>query len=245
MPKPKAKRANEIERRNYAITDVRSEETKNDDGLTTRKVTGYAAVFDSPSDPIGGMFVEYINRGAFSKTLKEGDPVALWNHNTDIPLARRSAGSLFLEEDEKGLRFDLTLPETTAGKDAHILITDNIVREMSFGFSVIKDEWSKSDDGGDVRHIGEVRLGEISPVTFPAYPATEVEARAIMEKRCVDCTDLTEDTTEPLTNATHSGAVDEELKRATEDEKQKQEQEQVAIAHDARARKLKLNSKEL
>src|SRR5688572_28560293 len=87
---------------------------------SARTLSGHAAVFDSPSEDLGG-FVEYVRRGAFADSLKSNraDPVALVGHVGHLILGRRSAGTLPLEEDERGLAFKIILPETTTGNDIY------------------------------------------------------------------------------------------------------------------------------
>src|SRR5690606_5179958 len=77
------------------------------------RLEGYAAVFDAPSEDLGG-FVEYVRRGAFARSLKSNhaDPLALVHHMPHLVLGRRSAGTLKLEEDDRGLRFEIELPDT-------------------------------------------------------------------------------------------------------------------------------------
>lgn len=135
-----------------------------------------------------GGFREQIAPGAFKKTLQERDVVLLFNHNTDMPLARTSVpdgpGSLTLREDPKaGLRADSTPVQTSYGKDLMALTRSGVVKGMSFGFEVIKDSWT-DDEGrasnsmvGTHRTVQEVRLHEVSAVTFPAYESTSLSAR--------------------------------------------------------------------
>jgi len=151
---------------------------KVDDGAI--RVSGYAAVFDKPSENLGG-FVERIKPGAFTETLKEkrSDPRLLWDHNSQYVLGRRSSGTLILEEDAKGLRFEATLPDTTYARDLAVLMERGDVKEMSFGFNVLRDEWSDLDKPVVKRDVLEVRLVEISIVSFPAYPQTSVKLRDI------------------------------------------------------------------
>lgn len=146
----------------------------------TVRVSGYASVFDKPSENLGG-FVERIKPGAFTETLKENrsDPRLLWDHNSQYVLGRRSAGTLVLEEDAKGLRFEATLPDTTYARDLAVLMERGDVREMSFGFNVIRDAWFDVDKPIMKRDVLEVRLIEISIVSFPAYPQTSVKLRDI------------------------------------------------------------------
>lgn len=169
-----------IERRVFPIEDIRTVERDGDEG--GMRIEGYAAVFGTPTN-IGGMFMETIKRGAFRKTIKEGDPVVLWNHDDSKPLGRLSAGTATFKEDEHGLRNTTDLPDNSWGRDAHVSIDRGDVKGMSFGFSVVKDNWKYQDDESKLteREITEVRLFEVSPVTFPAYETTEVEARSILD----------------------------------------------------------------
>jgi HK97 family phage prohead protease len=141
--------------------------------------SGYAALFDSPSEPLP--FTEVIQRGAFSKTLRaRNDIKMLWNHDSGQLLASTKSGTLRLQEDERGLKVIATLPDTTAGRDARELISKGIVDAMSFGFSVPSggDSWSSD---GNTRTLKSVRLHEVSVVAWPAYSATggTVSVRAL------------------------------------------------------------------
>ena len=133
------------------------------------KLTGYAAIFNSRSEDLGG-FTETIAPGAFRKSLQaRNDIKLLWNHDTSSPLASTRAGTLRLIEDAKGLRVEADLAPTTLGKDISILVQRGDVSAFSFGFNVIKDSWSNS---GTERTLEAVRLFEASLVSFPAYTAT-------------------------------------------------------------------------
>ena len=144
-------------------------------------LSGYAAVYDSRSLPIMGLFTETIAKGAFRNTLAAGPDVrALWNHDSATVLGRSKAGTLRMVEDEKGLRVEIDLPETQAGRDAAISIGRGDVSQMSFGFRVPSggDAW-RTVDGKQERTLNEIDLndGDVSPVAYPAYPATEVALR--------------------------------------------------------------------
>ena len=135
------------------------------DGMT---FTGYAAVFDSPSEPLP--FTETIQRGAFKKSLRARNDIKfLWNHDAGEVLGSTRAKTLRLYEDEKGLRVEGTLPNTTRGRDVAELLRRGDIDSMSFGFSVIRDDWSSD---GSQRTLKDVRLFEVSLVTWPAYTAT-------------------------------------------------------------------------
>lgn len=181
------------EQRRYAF-DVRAAEPAGDGKL---RWEGYAAVFDSEID--FGPFREVIRKGAFRKTLRESDQVALWDHESRLVLGRRSENTLELTEDEHGLKASGVLdPEVGHQRDVYHMLRRGDIKGMSFGFNVTKEQWSTRDDGTELREIKEVRLYEVSPVTFPAYEATEVEARAIYEAHRA--------TTEEPVQADHSAA---------------------------------------
>ena len=159
-----------IERRTYTVRDVvtRTE----DDGKM--RLSGYAAVFNNASVPLP--FIEYIAPGAFRKTLSETPDVRLLINHEGLPLARTKNGTLVLTEDEVGLRFDAELPDTSEARDLYTLIERGDVDQMSFAFRVIRQKFNKDRSE---RTLTEVSLadGDVSVVTYPAYPTTTVEAR--------------------------------------------------------------------
>ena len=147
------------------------------DGMTLR---GYAAVFNSPSQPLP--FTETIAPGAFRASLSSRNDVKLlWNHDTGTVLGSTRAGTLTLTEDAKGLLVEAHLPDTQAGRDAATLIKRGDVNAFSFGFRVPMngDEWPSADQ----RILKRVNVHEVSLVAFPAYTATEGTAsvRAMTE----------------------------------------------------------------
>ena len=150
--------------------------------LKENAMEGHAAVFNVFSSPDLG-FSEVIRPGCFAKTLKESDIRALWNHNPDKPLGRNSAGTLELKEDESGLASKILLPDNTWGNDCRESVRRGDVSQMSFAFRTIKDNWYIDDAQGGIvcRELLEVRLLEVSPCTFPAYPQTDVSARALAQ----------------------------------------------------------------
>lgn len=143
------------------------------DGMT---FVGYAAKFNEPSENLGG-FIEYVERGAFTRSLKSrNDVMLLWNHDSGEPLASTRSGTMKLVEDDIGLRVEARLPMTSRGKDLAVLLKDGIVRKMSFGFNVIKDSWNSE---GTERRLKSVRLFEVSAVVWPAYTSTEASVRGL------------------------------------------------------------------
>lgn len=144
----------------------------------TRKITGYAAVFNSMSEDLGG-FREIVAPGAFSETL-DADVRALWNHDANLVLGRTKSGTLALSEDDRGLRVEITPPES-AGWMLEAMDRGD-VDQMSFGFFVDDDEW-KMQDGEPLRTLRKVRLFDVSVVTYPAYPETEAAVRSLDQFR--------------------------------------------------------------
>src|SRR5690606_22998393 len=102
-------------------------------------VRGYAAVFEKLSVPMYG-FREKIRAGAFEKSIEKNNIKSLWNHNADYPLGSTKAGTLKLEEDDKGLSFELELPDNSWGRDVEIAVRQKDADGVSFGFTVNKDE---------------------------------------------------------------------------------------------------------
>jgi len=139
-------------------------------------LTGYAVKFDDVTT-IGDQFDEVVSRDAF-KNVDMSNVFALYNHDWNTPLARSGRG-LDLTIDETGLRFDLTLPDTTAGRDLQELVRTGVVEGMSFGFTIEEDNWEKRD-GLPLRTINAIdELFEITVTPVPAYPTTEVGLRSM------------------------------------------------------------------
>ncbi len=135
-------------------------------------IAGYAALFNDPADEQMG-FIEKIAPGAFKDAIKNSDTRALINHDPGKILGRKSANTLQLLEDDKGLYYEIEPPETTYANDLIESMKRGDINQSSFGFVVAKEEW---DETGDVpvRTIIEVaELHDVSPVTFPWYENTE------------------------------------------------------------------------
>jgi uncharacterized protein len=142
-------------------------------------LVGYAALFNSRSLDLGG-FVETIRPGAFARSLKDTPEVlALAHHDSSRPLARRSAGTLSIAEDAKGLRVEITLNDSTAARDILADVRSGNIEGMSFGFSTQKDTVVRKTGELPVRELIDVNLFEVSPVTMPAYPETSIAARSV------------------------------------------------------------------
>ena len=141
-----------------------------------RTVEGYASVFNSMSEDLGG-FREIILPGAFSEVL-DNDVRALYNHDSNYLLARTTSGTLELKEDDKGLYYRFEMPNTSYGNDMLELFRRGDLSQSSFGFTVEKDSW-RMQDGQHVRYIERVgSLFDVSPVVYPAYTAASSGLRS-------------------------------------------------------------------
>ena len=166
---------NKLERRALEAVELRAESPGNDDEMPA--LVGHAAVFDRLSEDLGG-FRERVAPGAFAATLAEDDIRALINHRNEYVLGRNRADTLRLAEDDEGLSVRIEPPETSYARDLVASIERGDISGMSIGFRTIADEWNM-EDGEPVRTLKAVRLYDVSPVTFPAYPATDMALRAL------------------------------------------------------------------
>jgi len=168
---------NELEKRSYHV------EMRVEDG-DEPKITGHAAVFNKLSVDLAG-FREKVAPGAFIESIEKSDIRALWNHNPDYVLGRKKSGTLQLEEDKKGLAIAISPPDTQWARDLMETIKRGDVDQMSFAFKVVKDSWDESGKE-TIRTLEEVDLFDVSPVTYPAYPQTDVKVRSFLEEAGLD-----------------------------------------------------------
>ena len=146
-------------------------------------IDGHAAVFNQPSLEIFGVpgWREVIRPGAFSKVIQTDDVRALINHNDDKLIGRVSNRTLDLEEDAIGLRARIYPPDTSETRDLLVLIRGGYITQMSFGFRM-NDEGQRIDHANKIREINEISaLYDVSPVTLPAYPQTDVGLRSLFQ----------------------------------------------------------------
>lgn len=179
--------AMQIERRYMPVQELRV--AKDDDG--NRQIVGLAAVFDKFSENLGG-FVERIEQGAFKEALKKSDTRALFNHDSNLVLGRKSAKTLRVKETNEGLAVDISPPDTQFARDLQVSIERGDIQGMSFGFNVASngDSWEETDDGRTIRTITNIsELPDVSVVTFPAYPDTTVALRSLEEWRTAHTSD--------------------------------------------------------
>lgn len=168
-----------MEKRIFNLSRMEKRET--DDGKIF--LEGYFARFNEPYKVCEG-WVETIANGAFARYLAtEGEVKALWNHNHDIVLGSRAAGTLELTETSEGLYGSIEINKAdTDALNAYARIQRGDVTGCSFGFDCVSDKFY-DEDGTYRTVIREVSpLYEVSPCTFPAYESTSVEARARLDE---------------------------------------------------------------
>lgn len=164
-----------------AVFQTRAEDDK-------RYIEGYFVRFDDKYQVTDKMF-ETVSPAAFRNL--NNDVVCLWNHDPNYPLGRMSNGTLDLRVDGVGVfgRVEVN-PQDQFAMDAYARIQRGDVKQCSFGFNILQETPIQHDDGNMEWRLDECDLHEISPVTFPAYKTTTVQARsdqlANMEKRRID-----------------------------------------------------------
>lgn len=164
-------------RHEYRTFDLTALAIHRDAGDQPEKIIGHAAVFNVVGD--GGWFREQIAPGAFSKSIGQDDVRALFNHNPDYVLGRNTAKTLTLREDEKGLLIEIDPPDTQFARDLKVSIARGDISQMSFGFEIISEERQKGTGSEpDLFTLREVKLWDVSPVTFPFYQQTDVSVHS-------------------------------------------------------------------
>ena len=145
-----------------------------------KQLRGYAVVFNSPANI--GDFSEIVAPGAVTRTLREDDQVMLRDHQSELLLGRRSAGTLKLTADDLGLAFVLDVPNTALGQDTYENVRLGNLLGCSFGFQVRKDNWKQDADGNLTRILEDVQIFETTLTAFPAYGDTSVDLRSVRAK---------------------------------------------------------------
>ena len=147
--------------------EVRAEQQ----GEQPTRIIGYGSVFNSRSEPLWG-FREIIKPGAFDDVL--GDDIrGLFNHDPNFILGRSSSGTLNVNVDDKGLRYDIAAPDTQT-------IRDLVLAPMMRGDINDGENWYQDDEGIVIREINRFsRLFDVSPVTYPAYQEADSGIRSM------------------------------------------------------------------
>ena len=170
-----------MERRNVAAGGLKIEERAGGGG---KIISGYAAVFHDKADPgteyqLRTGLSERISPAAFTRAITEQqDTVALYNHDVNLVLGRVSAGTLRLSADTRGLKYEISIPDTQLGRDLAVSIGRGDVAGSSFAFNP-KSAPIAMIGGTHVRTIEDCDLLDVGPVIFPAYRATSTSVRCL------------------------------------------------------------------
>jgi len=169
----------EPERRYFPITEIRALEE--DSKLI---IEGYPIVYEQFAEIWG--FKEIVRKGAATNALTRSNELVLWDHLSGQPMAARKNGTLEATEDEKGVFIRADVSKTVWGRQGHEAIKNGVIDKMSFAFDVEKDHWfheklegSEDEIEIEIREILEfAQLYDYSPVSYPAYEDTAVQARS-------------------------------------------------------------------
>jgi Escherichia/Staphylococcus phage prohead protease len=146
-------------------------------------IRGYAIVYNRLSEVLG-FFREQIAPEAIQSTLREGvDLRALVNHDPNVLLGRMKSGTLRVETDSHGFRVEIDPPASATGILESIGRGD--VSGMSFAFRTLADKWDETVEP-PIRTVTDMLVREVSVVTFPAYPQTDVALRSLVAARRPD-----------------------------------------------------------
>ena len=201
-----------MERELEIRTEARAVELRASESGGLGILSGYAAVFNRHSQNLGG-FVEQVDPAAFNKSLADGVPVmARGNHDDAMLLGTTWAETLRLSVDGTGLRYEVDLPDTSAGRDFRELAARGDIKWSSFAFRTIEDEWGQTEQGFDLRTLKAVQLVDVAPVNSPAPLATSAARRPFA---AVTAADTPPDSTpEEGQRATHPTTVATTRRRA-------------------------------
>lgn len=144
---------------------------------------GHGIVYNSLSENLGG-FREKVAEGAAEGLLDDPEIAGLFNHDSNLVLGRVGAGTMVLEDNPPtGVRYTIDPPDTSYANDLRVLMDRKDVYQSSFAFRIARhgDEWEEDEETGVlIRTIIKFsRLYDMSPVTYPAYPAADSGAASI------------------------------------------------------------------
>lgn len=152
------------------------------------RLEGHASTTEQPYEmwDFWGPYTEVVSRGAFARTLGSNPDVAFLVNHSGLTMARTTAGTLELSEDEIGLLAGALLnPQRADVQDLVHAVDDGAIDQMSFAFSIVRGAWSP--DYMEYR-IDEVDIdrGDVSAVNFGANPYTDIAARARRAFEAID-----------------------------------------------------------
>lgn len=144
-----------------------------DNGLS---FCGYAATWETYDM---SSFAERIEPAAFTRAIVNADVMALLNHDSTLPLARTTNGSLRLTVDDVGLRCEFDAVDTSYARDMSGLVRAGVLSSMSFGFRCLADLYEPRAGTTPLRVIQDLEILEVSVVAFPANPGTSIDTRGL------------------------------------------------------------------
>jgi uncharacterized protein len=167
-----------VEQRCLSITDseLRAEPE-------ARTITGYASVFYAEGVPgtqfqLGPKMYERIMPSAFQRMIDGGtDVIATFNHDRNLLLGRRSAGTLSVVVDSRGLKYVITPPDTQIARDVIANVRVGNLTGSSFSFLPEEQKW-KEERGLVIREIHDAHVFDLGPVSIPAYANSSVSMRS-------------------------------------------------------------------
>jgi HK97 family phage prohead protease len=167
--------------RTLKVSELRADKSGDSDAP---KLKGYAATFDDETEIFDFWYGEYnevIRKGAFERAIEEKQDVrALLNHDANYVFGRTTSGTLNLKEDDHGLAVEIDPPDAQWAEDIMVSVERGDIDQMSFGFYIKEEVIHKNDEGEiTLREVLDVDLFDVSVVTYPAYPTTEVGLRSL------------------------------------------------------------------
>lgn len=161
-------------RTSFIETEFRADVTEQDELI----VEGYFIRFDSETELYPGVF-EQVSPESVDDSLENEDIRSLFNHDDNLVLGRTGNNTLKLRKDEKGLFGQVIInKDDSEAMNAYARIKRGDVVGCSFGFMPIDQDYAENGERTDIT-IRKMRLFEVSPCVFPAYPQTEISARKI------------------------------------------------------------------
>lgn len=161
-------------RQGFLKTDFKVREAEEGE---KRFIEGYFIRFNEETELWPGAYEE-VSQDAIINSLKANDIRCLFNHQTGIVLGRTGNNTLELRKDDIGLFGSVEINQKDKeAMDILARVERGDINACSFGFNIISEEIQNRDDGTVKFILKDIDLKEVSPVTFPAYPTTSIEAR--------------------------------------------------------------------
>lgn len=207
----------EREIRSFTV-ELKTKKRQDGDGSPLPMIEGYAAVFNSRSENLGGRYWEFYEEilpGAFTEAIREDDIVANFNHNSDYVLGRNTSQpepTLTLREDEKGLFVEIDTPDTSYARDLVRSIERGDIKGMSFAFTLVDSYW-RVEDEKEILYVEKAKLYDVSVVTHPAYRETSVGLRALMQERMESVMQTSQERAEKAKDSLAAFKADEEKRQ--------------------------------